>query len=174
LRSRSPSAQPRRPSLSRNWVEVVCHSSLRAAVPPRPSPRCCEESNETASLDSVFRSQFALMRMELIQLVDVRVEEVSRPLREEVATLKLLLARVSVPLDLTEECTSADPGLVSAQALFPLDSIDELKQSHELTRVKSSRVGDQICYANKPIRGSNSLSSSTESSYYWREASKFL
>jgi hypothetical protein len=51
--------------------------------------------------------------MELLQLVVVRVEEVSRPLREEVATLKLLLASVSVPLELAEECTPGDPGLAS-------------------------------------------------------------
>jgi hypothetical protein len=31
--------------------------------------------------------------MEILQLVDVRVEEASRPLREEVANLKLLLMR---------------------------------------------------------------------------------
>jgi hypothetical protein len=48
-RSRSPSAQPR-PLSSRSWVEVVCHSLLRAAVPPGPFPRCFED----ASLDSVF------------------------------------------------------------------------------------------------------------------------
>jgi hypothetical protein len=65
------------------------------------------------------------MRMELLQLVYVHVDEVSRPLREEVATLKLLLACVSVPLELTEECTSGDPRLVSAQALFSLDSIEQ-------------------------------------------------
>jgi hypothetical protein len=34
----------------------VCHSSLRAAVPPRPSPRCCEEFSTNASLDSLFQS----------------------------------------------------------------------------------------------------------------------
>jgi hypothetical protein len=32
------------------------------------------------------------MSMELLQLVDVRMEEASRPLREELAMLKLLLA----------------------------------------------------------------------------------
>jgi hypothetical protein len=37
--------------------------------------------------------------MELLQLVDVRVEEASRPLREEVANLKLLLAHVTGSLE---------------------------------------------------------------------------
>jgi hypothetical protein len=39
------------------------------------------------------------MRMELLQLVDVHVDETSRPLREEVAALKLLLAHVGDSLD---------------------------------------------------------------------------
>jgi hypothetical protein len=105
----------------------VCHSSLRAAVPPRPSPTCCED----ASSDSVFLSRFALMRMELLQLVDVRVEEASRPLREEVANLKLLLARIGDSLASLEACTRGGLGLVSTQASLPLDSTvptcDDLK-----------------------------------------------
>jgi hypothetical protein len=87
----------------------VCHSSLHAAVPQRPSPRCCND----ASLDSVFRSQSALLRMELLQLVDVRVEEASHPLREEVANLKLLLARFGDSLDSLEACTCGGLRLVS-------------------------------------------------------------
>jgi hypothetical protein len=51
------------------------------------------------------------MRMELLQLVDVHVEEACRPLREEVATLKLLLARVGDSLERTKACTSGGPGL---------------------------------------------------------------
>jgi hypothetical protein len=87
-------ALPPRPSPTQTWADVVRHSSSPAAVTPRPSPRCCEESNVNGRLDSLFQSQVALMRMELLQLVDVRVEEASRPLREEVAALKLLLAHV--------------------------------------------------------------------------------
>jgi hypothetical protein len=98
-------AQPRRPSSSRSWAEVVSHSSLRAAAPPSSSPTCCEEFNLNASLDSLFQSQVALIRMELLQLVDVRVEEASRPLREEVAMLKLQLARVGDSREPTEACT---------------------------------------------------------------------
>jgi hypothetical protein len=54
--------------------------------------------------------------MELLHLVDVRVEEASRPLREEVATLKLLLARVGECSELTDGL-----GLAPVQALLPLD-----------------------------------------------------
>jgi hypothetical protein len=50
-------------------------------------------------LDSLLQSQVALMRMELLQLVDVHIEEACRPLREEVATLKLLLVRVGDSLE---------------------------------------------------------------------------
>lgn len=98
----------------------MCHSSLRAAVQPRPSPRCCEEFD-----DSVFQSHFALLRMEIRQLVVDCIEEASRPLREEVAALKLLLARVGDSLQPTEECASGGVGLTPAQVLFPLDSTEQ-------------------------------------------------
>jgi hypothetical protein len=61
-------------------------------------------------------------------LVDVHVEEVSRPLREEVANLKLLLTRFGVSLESTEAYTRGGVGLVSTQASLPLDSTD-LKSS---------------------------------------------
>jgi hypothetical protein len=44
--------------------------------------------------------------MELVQLVADRIEEASRPLREEVASLKLLLARVGDSLELSDACAS--------------------------------------------------------------------
>jgi hypothetical protein len=60
--------------------------------------------------------------MELLQLVDVRVEEASRPLREEVANLKLLLACIGDSLESLVACTRGDLGLVSTQASLPLYS----------------------------------------------------
>jgi hypothetical protein len=57
--------------------------------------------------------------MELLHFVDVRMEEVSRPLCEEVAALKLLLARVGESLELT-----GGLGLAPVQALLPLDSTE--------------------------------------------------
>jgi hypothetical protein len=103
----SGAAQPRPPS-SCSWAEVVGHSSLRAMVLPRPSPRCCED----ASSDSVFLAWFSLMRMELLQLFDICVEEASRLLCEEasrllceeVANLKLLLACIGDSLESLEAC----------------------------------------------------------------------
>jgi hypothetical protein len=65
-RSRSPSVRPSRPSLSRSWAEVVCHSPLNAAVSPRSSPRCCEEFSVNTSLDSLIQSHVALMHMQLL------------------------------------------------------------------------------------------------------------
>jgi hypothetical protein len=70
------------------------------------------------------------MRMELLQLVDVRVEEASRPLREEVAALKLLLARVGDSLE-------GGLGLTPMQASFPLDSSEQ----------KSSVVEEEHLYS---------------------------
>jgi hypothetical protein len=83
------------------------HSLLRAAAPPGLSPRGCEEFNVNASLDSLVQFHIALMRTQLLQLVDVRVEEASRPPREEVAALKLLLARAGDSLEPTEVCTTS-------------------------------------------------------------------
>jgi hypothetical protein len=56
-------------------------------------------------------------------LVDVHVEEVSRPLREEVANLKLLLTRFGVSLESMEAYTRGGVGLVFMQASLPLDSL---------------------------------------------------
>jgi hypothetical protein len=49
--------------------------------------------------------------MELLQLVDVRVEEASRHLREEVVALKLLLARFGVSLEPAGTCPANGLGL---------------------------------------------------------------
>jgi hypothetical protein len=46
-------------------------------------------------LDPALQSQFALLRTEILQLVAIRIEEVARPLREEAAKFKLLLACVT-------------------------------------------------------------------------------
>ncbi|KAK1646404.1 hypothetical protein QYE76_064209 [Lolium multiflorum] len=134
-RSASPSAQPRRPSVSQSWVEVVCLSP--ATLPPRPSPKCCEEVNVNANLDSRLQCQFALFRMEVDQLVANRVEEAARPLRDEVASLKLLLARVGASLEPTEACSSGGQELGTVQASFPLGSADQ----------KSSVVEEEHIYS---------------------------
>jgi hypothetical protein len=60
--------------------------------------------------------------MELLQLVDVRVEEASRPLREEVAALKLLLACAGVSVEPTEACPSVCLGHTKPTASVALDS----------------------------------------------------
>jgi hypothetical protein len=64
------------------------------------------------------------MRMELLQLVDVRVEEASRPLREELSTLNLLLARVGDSSELTKASTSGGPVLTPVQVPFPHESTE--------------------------------------------------
>jgi hypothetical protein len=63
--------------------------------------------------------------MELLQLVDVRVEEASRPLREEVAAVKLLLACAGVSVEPIEACPSVSLGLAKVQASVALDSSEE-------------------------------------------------
>jgi hypothetical protein len=65
------------------------------------------------------------MRTQLLQLVDARVEEASRPLREEVTALKLLLARAGDSLEPTEACTSDVLGIALVQASLPLDSTEQ-------------------------------------------------
>jgi hypothetical protein len=99
-------------------------------------------------LDSLFQSKVALMRLELLQLVDVRVEEASRPLREELAALNLLLARAGDSSEPMKACTSCGPELASAQALFPHDSAVQ----------KSSVVEEDNLYGSVSPRGSPCLS----------------
>ncbi|KAK1644447.1 hypothetical protein QYE76_062252 [Lolium multiflorum] len=132
-RRRSPPAQPRRPSASRSWVEVVCQSSLPAASPPRASPRRCEEFSGNVCFDSHLQCQFASLRLELAQLVANRVEEASRPLREEVASLKLLLASVGVPLEPTEVCSSGGKDLAIVLTSLPLSSAEQKSSMVEIT-----------------------------------------
>jgi hypothetical protein len=64
--------------------------------------------------------------MELLQLFDIRVEEASWPLHEEVATLKLLLAHVGDSLEPPNACTSSGLELAPAQASSPLGSAIEV------------------------------------------------
>jgi hypothetical protein len=64
--------------------------------------------------------------MELAQLVSNRLEEVSCPLREVVASLKLLLASVGVPLEPTEACSSGGKDLAIVQTSLPLSSAEQM------------------------------------------------
>lgn len=95
--------------MTRSWAEVVGCPSLRVTVPPRSPSGCCKGSNANIGLDPALQSQFALLRTEILQLVAVRIEEVARPLREEAAKFKLLLARVTESMgraDLFASCES--------------------------------------------------------------------
>jgi hypothetical protein len=65
------------------------------------------------------------MRVELLQLVDVRVEAASHPLREELATLKLLLARVGDSSEPTKACNYGGPELAPVQVSFLHDSTEQ-------------------------------------------------
>ena len=82
--------------------------------------------------------------MELAQLVANRVEEASRPLREEVASLKLLLARVVDALEPAEACSSGGQELPAVHASFPLGSAEQ----------KSSVVEGEHIYSGFSSRGS--------------------
>uniref|UniRef100_A0ACD5VXY3 Uncharacterized protein n=1 Tax=Avena sativa TaxID=4498 RepID=A0ACD5VXY3_AVESA len=138
----SPFAQPRRPSSPRSWAEIVGHSSVIDVVPPSPSTSCCEQFKVNAALDSLFQSQVTLMRMELLQLVDVRIEEVCRPLREEVAALKLLV-RGAGSLEPMEACPFDGLVHAGAQDSTVLDSSEK----------KSSVVKEEQLYSCFSPRG---------------------
>jgi hypothetical protein len=71
--------------------------------------------------------------LELAQLVANRVEEASRPLREEVASLKLLLARVGVTSEPMEVCSSGGQELATVQASFPVSSVEQKSSMVEIT-----------------------------------------
>ncbi|KAK1617757.1 hypothetical protein QYE76_023274 [Lolium multiflorum] len=89
-----------------------------------------------------FRCQFAFMRMELAQLVANLVEEASRPLHEEVASLKLMLARVGVSLEPPEACSSDGQEIATVQALFPLGSAGLNSSVVEITQDLHEVCGD--------------------------------
>jgi hypothetical protein len=65
------------------------------------------------------------MRIELLQLIYVRVEEACHSLREEVATLKLLLARVGDSLESSKACTSDGPGLTPCRLHFRMTPLSK-------------------------------------------------
>jgi hypothetical protein len=73
------------------------------------------------------------MRMELAQLVANRIEEACCPLREEVASLKLLLARAGVSLEAMEVSSSGGQDVATVQALFPLGSAEPKSSVVETT-----------------------------------------
>jgi hypothetical protein len=89
------------------------------------------------------------MRMELLQLVDVCVEEASRPLREELATLKLMLARAGDSSELAKACTFSGPQLAPSQASLP----------HDCTEQKSLVIDEDHLYGCISPCGSPCLSS---------------
>jgi hypothetical protein len=110
-------------------------------------------------LNSLFQSQVALMRLELLQLVDVRVEEASRPLREELATLKLLLARAGDSSDPAKACTSGGPKLAHGHALFPHDSTEQKSSVVEEDRLYGCiSPQDSPCPSSQPFVSPASVS----------------
>jgi hypothetical protein len=70
--------------------------------------------------------------MELHQLVDVRVEESSRPFHKEVATLKLLLGMCWCFFWTRGTCPSDGLGLANIQAPVALDSSEQLSSVAEV------------------------------------------
>jgi hypothetical protein len=75
--------------------------------------------------------------MELSQLVANRVEEALRPLRDEVESLKLLLAHDGVSLEPIEASSSGGLELATAHVSFPLGSAE----------MKSSLVEEEHLYS---------------------------
>jgi hypothetical protein len=80
--------------------------------------------------------------MELAQYVANRVEEASHPLREEVASLKLMLARVGVSLEPPEACSSDGKEIATVQALLPLGSAGLNSSVVEITQELHEVCGD--------------------------------
>jgi hypothetical protein len=83
-----------------------------------------------------------LLRLELDQLVANRVEEASRPLREEVASLKMLLAHAGVSLEPTEACSSGGQELAAMKASLPLSSEEQKSSVVEITPELHELCGD--------------------------------
>jgi hypothetical protein len=75
-------------------------------------------------------------------LVANRVEEASRPLREEVASLKLLLTQVGVSLEPMEACSSGGQELAIVEAPFPLSSAEQKSSVVKITPELHELCGD--------------------------------
>lgn len=148
----SLSVQPCCPSVTRSWAEVMSHSTLRVSVPPLSPSGCCKDPDASTSLDSALQSQFALLRMELLQLVADRIEEVSRPLREEVAAFKLLLAHVTDSLERADSFASCESTEQESCVLVDDDAVVEmtLKVGEEAIVGKapeeSTEVGEECIF----------------------------
>ncbi|KAK1617775.1 hypothetical protein QYE76_023292 [Lolium multiflorum] len=115
----------------------VCHDE-EVPAEHRDNP----SAGASALRDEHDGCQFAFMRMELAQLVANLVEEASRPLREEVASLKLMLARVGVSLEPPEACSSDGQEIATVQALFPLGSAGLNSSVVEITQDLHEVCGD--------------------------------
>jgi hypothetical protein len=90
-RSRSPAVGSPRPTHSRTWAEVV-HPLSPPASPSSP-PGVGRNATVYVISDFDWQAQVASLRIELLQLVADRIKEVTRPLRDEAAVIKLWLAR---------------------------------------------------------------------------------
>jgi hypothetical protein len=84
--------------------------------------------------------------MELLQLVDVHIKEASRLLHEEMAMLKLLLARAGDSSEPTKACTSGGPELAPVQASFQHDSTEQKRKM--VYMVISLLVAVLACHRN--------------------------
>ncbi|CAN6180947.1 unnamed protein product [Urochloa humidicola] len=82
----SPTSQPT--SLCEKDFDPICHNCC-----------CASPAVTSSSLQSMVTSLMESLQSELQQLIAVRLEEVVRPLQEEVSTIKLWLARVAHHLE---------------------------------------------------------------------------
>jgi hypothetical protein len=90
--------------------------------------------------------------MEVDQLVANRVEEAARPLRDEVTSLKLLLARAGASLEPTEACSSGGQELGTVHASFPLGSADQKSSVVEEEHLYSCfSPRDSPCQSPQPV-----------------------
>jgi hypothetical protein len=72
--------------------------------------------------------------MELLQFVTERIKEVLRPLSEEVATIKILLASVTIPLERVDLCASHESAKKEVSMVVDVEEVAEM----------TSNVGDEV------------------------------
>ncbi|CAN6288127.1 unnamed protein product [Urochloa humidicola] len=116
-------------------VDPICHG-------------CCDSSSSTSSnLQFMVAPIVEFLRSELQHMFAIRLEEVVRPLREEISTIKLWLARVAnhlecvMPLDMVElfgPCSpvhhSSTPSILTSLAAEVVEALDS--EFHQKTSMK--------------------------------------
>ncbi|CAL5007591.1 unnamed protein product [Urochloa decumbens] len=151
----SPTSQPT--SSCEKDIDPICHSCC-----------CASPASISSSLQSMVTSLIESLQSELQQLIAVRLEEVVRPLQEEVSTTKLWLARVAHHLERAETSREHSSVPDMSELFGPCSPIRHSLMSSILTSLAAARTPtnslvresfDSETFTKQPIEVPASVSS---------------